>query len=60
MQSEAAILSGVTGAPIKIIDYLVQSHQDATKGGRTIVHVPRQILGTIADSVDLVGNQLRA
>lgn len=58
MQAEASTVSG-TGGPLDVIDFLVQNHQDATKGGRTIVHVPRQILGVIADNVDLVGNQLR-
>lgn len=58
LQSAATTVSG-TGDPLDVIDNLIQNHQDATKGGRSVVHVPRTLLGLLDDRLTRVGNRLQ-
>lgn len=47
LQSTATAIGG-TGDVSGVIDDLIANHQDATKGGRTIIHIPRRALSGLA------------
>ena len=58
LQSTATTLSG-SGSVREVIAYAIYNHQEATKGGRSVVHIPYVALDEIADVVTRVGNRLQ-
>lgn len=59
LQAEATDIGG-TGPVVNVVDHLIQNFEDATQGGRCMVHLPAVALSalTLANYATRVGNRL--